>query len=205
MTDDIIREGYPTEEALDAIAVFEGTPHELVESLLEPIFRGYGFAKVEDGQTHYGVPAKLLTLVTGGWSGNESAIGALRKCMLWFVFWEASHRGGKYDFVIPTDRWDRPMLVMPWGRGTCRCGHSAEEHDTENGTPLCRVHGDNTHCDYADDEEIAADRWDEGWIAAVGALSTQHIEEHDRRLLWILEHMPKGNPYRENDQRMETP
>lgn len=38
---------------------------------------------------------------TGGWSGNEDVINALRENMLFFsMFWEKSTRGGHYYFRI---------------------------------------------------------------------------------------------------------
>lgn len=38
---------------------------------------------------------------TGGWSGNEDVISALRRNILFFaVFWEKSTRGGHYYFKI---------------------------------------------------------------------------------------------------------
>lgn len=85
----------------------------------------------------------------------------------------------------------------------CRCGHGPEAHDNEADPPLCLIHGDNTHCDYADDEEIAADRWDEGWHAAVIALVPPTLGESGR-LLFVLDHMPEGNPYREGLARAEN-
>lgn len=39
---------------------------------------------------------------TGGWSGNESIIGALRTNMvLWTMCWHSSHRGGLYRLKLP--------------------------------------------------------------------------------------------------------
>ncbi len=38
---------------------------------------------------------------TGGWSGNEDVIGALRRNHLfWGMFWQKSERGGHYYFRI---------------------------------------------------------------------------------------------------------
>ncbi len=38
---------------------------------------------------------------TGGWSGNEDVIDALRQTSLfWLIFWEKSTRGGHYYFRI---------------------------------------------------------------------------------------------------------
>lgn len=81
---------------------------------------------------------------------------------------------------------------------TCTCGHEPHQHDPEAVPSLCMVCGDNTRCNYADPEEIAADRWDEGYIAAVSDLTPPHLVPNER-LLWSLEHMPRDNPYRPDD------
>jgi len=86
----------------------------------------------------------------------------------------------------------------------CRCGHGPEQHGEQSDTPLCFAHGDNTHCNYADDEEIAADRWDEGWIAAVAVLCPAGLNG-DERMLWMLANMPQDNPYRPDAARSTPP
>lgn len=81
----------------------------------------------------------------------------------------------------------------------CACGHGLHLHDPEGSPYLCLVCGDNARCDYADPKEIAADRWDEGWHAAVISLCPIQAPD-ERRLLWALNHMPSGNPYREEEE-----
>jgi len=44
---------------------------------------------------------KSIWLSTGGWSGNEEIIGAMREnLILWNVTWYTARRGGHYKFVL---------------------------------------------------------------------------------------------------------
>lgn len=108
--DEILDEhGYPTDEALDLIPRWTGTPQALVEDLLAPIFSGYGASLLKNSTDDFGRSVKEIHLVTGGWSGCESAIGALDDGMFWFGYWRSSARGGRYVFEVPADRWRTPM------------------------------------------------------------------------------------------------
>ena len=49
-----------------------------------------------------GKKVKRLYLSTGGWSGNESVIKALRETMFWCFAWWKSQRGGHYWFKWKT-------------------------------------------------------------------------------------------------------
>lgn len=52
----------------------------------------YGRIWEEDG---------LTKMATGGWSGNESILSAMRENVLWSLLWESSHRGGLVVFRLP--------------------------------------------------------------------------------------------------------
>jgi hypothetical protein len=98
-------DGYPTEDALDALDRFVGTP-EALAAHVGTMMENYGFALVEDFVDDFGnVPSKRLTLVTGGWSGCEEVIGRLGDTLFHFAFWESSFRGGKYTYVVPAKLW----------------------------------------------------------------------------------------------------
>ncbi len=44
-------------------------------------------------------------LSTGGWSGNEEILNAMKSCvMFWMLCWQSSRRGGHYIFDVPEER-----------------------------------------------------------------------------------------------------
>lgn len=114
-------EGYPTPDALALITTWPGTPRELVEDLLRPIFEAYGGIQCAEHVRHTTGPNRPASsqawyevrLVTGGWSGCEDAISALEKGKFWFGWWQSSSRGGAYEFHIPTEFFDQPMGEWP--------------------------------------------------------------------------------------------
>lgn len=99
-------DGYPTDEALDLITGFTGTHAELF-ALVEVVWRLYGWMRIErtvDGREI------AVVLVTGGWSGNESIIGALESSF--FVqmrLWHSSTRGGRHEYRVPVGQWNSPL------------------------------------------------------------------------------------------------
>lgn len=101
---------YPTEEALELINTFEGTPSNLVWLLRELWYGGekmVSAANVED----YGEDYVEITFVTVGWSGNESLLGALNRTVFEMRFWESSHRGGKHVYRVRTEDWDKSSYL----------------------------------------------------------------------------------------------
>jgi hypothetical protein len=89
------KDGYPTDGFLDQVAaydVIQGDPYELVNAVLE----GWKWPE------YVSMEKNVLTLHTGGWSGNESIIQALRENqMFWILYWQESRRGGHYKFELP--------------------------------------------------------------------------------------------------------
>lgn len=83
---------YPTEEELERIRTWPATDHlglmEYVESLWEyPDFFN------RDGHN--------WLVSTGGWSGNEDIIDAMREnTIFWSLRWYSSRRGGHYQFIV---------------------------------------------------------------------------------------------------------
>lgn len=87
-------DGYPTEETDIAIRGwdFRDAPGWL-EFIREAWDESYGRIWEDGG---------LLKLATGGWSGNESIVYAMRENhILWATLWESSHRGGLEVLRMP--------------------------------------------------------------------------------------------------------
>lgn len=89
-------ERYPSEPELKYIREFDcvkDDPFKLVK------FIGEIWAYADDGG--FVLRKNKLTLHTGGWSGNEDIIRALRDNEYFFMlFWMKSERGGHYLFEI---------------------------------------------------------------------------------------------------------
>jgi len=90
---------YPTEEYLEYIENYdtiEGSGFDLLMDVLDNWWMDYG-VKV---QRKYRGEIKVF-LSTGGWSGNESMIYALRANKLFWMRYYYSHRvGGHYVFIF---------------------------------------------------------------------------------------------------------
>lgn len=100
-------DGYPTDEALDHLRAFTGTTEELVAYVRPLMFNGR--TVLEDFTDLFGRPEKRLTLITGGWSGCESVVAALRETMFHVMFWESSFRGGKHTFTFSPAQWEMSL------------------------------------------------------------------------------------------------
>jgi len=99
-------DGYPTDLALTLIEEanpLEKNPHDLmafVKSLWQ--YADWGWSEKKK-KTYAGKKAILYSISTGGWSGNESLIYALKnnKNFFWSLYWKESKVGGHYKFLIP--------------------------------------------------------------------------------------------------------
>lgn len=107
-------DGYPTDEFLDRLPRFTGTPGELVEGLV-PVFEPYGSVDVERVPVvaHGPIGCYRVGMVTGGWSGNEAVVAALKDTSFWHLWWQSSTRGGLHRFEVPAGEWDTPMGEWP--------------------------------------------------------------------------------------------
>lgn len=95
-------DGYPDEASLKAIKEWD-ILEQGISGLLELITENTKWA---DRQIHKtGKRVIHYEYHTGGWSGNEDVIDALRGNMFWFFFWQKSTRGGHYYFEIKHPEW----------------------------------------------------------------------------------------------------
>jgi hypothetical protein len=105
-------EGYPTETALNIITQWPfadpGGALDLVKGLWNyPEYATNTLRPEEQEILHSDPQRKYLRLATGGWSGNESLIRALRDNQLvWSFTWQLSKRGGLHIFRYPNDKGD---------------------------------------------------------------------------------------------------
>lgn len=89
------RDGYPTDETLDAIKAW---PYTDLNGLMAFVCEAWS----EYGSWHEW--CDVIRIATGGWSGNESIIDALlENHMAWTLLWHSSRRGGGYTFRIPAE------------------------------------------------------------------------------------------------------
>jgi hypothetical protein len=96
----IDHDGYPTEKTLEKLASFDPIKddvYEFVEYLCDNWVNGFP----PDWNKEEGT----LKISTGGWSGCESVISALRRGhpiqkipWFWTLYWYQSRRGGHYEF-----------------------------------------------------------------------------------------------------------
>jgi len=99
------KDGYPTERTLDRIQTWRH--EEGYSALMKFVVAAWKYPdyirECEPGHWE---------LSTGGWSGNEDIIAALRRnTLFWMICWESSRRGGHYKFDL-----GRVNLVAADGR-----------------------------------------------------------------------------------------
>lgn len=96
----IDQNGYPTEEALEEINLFDFKPGKLEEyfAMIKKAWKYPESIKVEDG---------VYRVSTFGYPGCEDIIEAMQgNHMFWVLCWWQSRRGGHYIFADQTKCWD---------------------------------------------------------------------------------------------------
>jgi hypothetical protein len=85
-------DGYPTEEALEAIRQWDLTNAGALFDFVESIWSRLGLV-VRNGT--------IIELITGGWSGNEDIVNALKANPIGIWCWVSSNRNGSHVFEAP--------------------------------------------------------------------------------------------------------
>lgn len=95
-------DGYPTEEALQYIRLYHyNYPHIDLMAFAIKLwsYPDYVDITVEKGWDNKDV--QVVSMSTGGWSGNEDVIRALEENTVWWAMnWFSSQRGGHYVFKL---------------------------------------------------------------------------------------------------------
>ena len=117
------KDGYPTEETL---RVIQEWPHPFtgLRAYVKECWRyddHIRVATVDDFPASCELeksvifkPSYATVLITGGWSGNESIVGALESNLPFYgMSWIASYRGGKHLFQFPKERTGVPTHPGP--------------------------------------------------------------------------------------------
>ena len=105
-------DGYPTEETLTEIRDWDCIARgnrELLDAI-KPIwnYADFGFWHTEDAKDILDSDVVHYHISTGGWSGNEDIIYALKKNWLfWGMSWLQSRRGGHYIFEFKVKNEER--------------------------------------------------------------------------------------------------
>jgi hypothetical protein len=106
MTDlELDDEGYPTEETLRLIREWSAKDCTGLIDAVGAIwnFRSWGWHANKQKRREYkgGPLSRTYHISTGGWSGNESLISAMRdNWMFWLLSWHSSRVGGHYVFRV---------------------------------------------------------------------------------------------------------
>ena len=97
------KNGYPTDKTLEEIANYKakgyGQYNELMEYIKDCWWHPEMMKKKEKLAT-----SDIWHISTGGWSGNEDIIEAMKKNFwFWMACWVQSRRGGHYIFEVKKD------------------------------------------------------------------------------------------------------
>lgn len=96
-------DGYPTEEALDAIEAWKPGDDNDCRPIFEAMRRVWRWhTYFPEGATSVDAFGRNVTeyeVHTGGWSGHESMLSSLEdNAIVWIMTWEQVRRGGHYIF-----------------------------------------------------------------------------------------------------------
>jgi len=101
-------DGYPTDETLETIKKWPyGHGYIDLMSYVSRAWKWEDFVYCNAIKDFAEQDVWEYTLITGGWSGNESIVDALlENQMFYHLCWRESHRGGKYIFEVKQPKQD---------------------------------------------------------------------------------------------------
>ena len=86
---------YPTDDELETVSKWPIATRKDVAELLDYIKSIWKYADCG----YFSAKGNTYKLSTGGWSGNEDIVGAMRMNLIfWALCWYSSKRGGHYVF-----------------------------------------------------------------------------------------------------------
>ena len=94
------RDGYPTDEELTRIREWPGDDPRGWLAFIKLCWWAADWGWSEEYEPRW---ATTYHVSTGGWSGNEEIIRAMRENtnLLWGQVWESVRQGGHYVFTVP--------------------------------------------------------------------------------------------------------
>lgn len=91
---------YPSDETLEEIKNADCQDFHKFMEMIEPHWEFADWGWRRDGEVYF--------ISTGGWSGNEDIIQAMKENMIfWMMYWANSRRGGHYVFCASGVDWEK--------------------------------------------------------------------------------------------------
>lgn len=96
------RDGYPTDEELARIREWPHTDPLGWFAFIKGCWHlaDWGWTEYGTELGEHGVSLVPISISTGGWSGNEEILAAMRHNILWSLIWQEHRRGGHYEFQV---------------------------------------------------------------------------------------------------------
>jgi hypothetical protein len=101
-----VTDDYPSDETLATIRDWPGDDDRALLAFVKARWWmadwGWCWHEYDGVMDRRGRPMRVYLVSTGGWSGNESLIEALRasRALCWMRSWYAHRRGGHYEFRV---------------------------------------------------------------------------------------------------------
>jgi hypothetical protein len=101
--------GYPSDEELETLRTFHGTPREFVEYMGSIWRNGSGWSLKKGRDEFLQRTVWVVTFITGGWSGCEEIISVVQETFFSILFHSMWKRGGLWEYRISSALIDSEM------------------------------------------------------------------------------------------------